>query len=53
MQRMMFDVQITTKSSEVKGIELLETQPNVSSLFASDEFSSDEIYRFLLHSRDI
>jgi hypothetical protein len=55
MRRMMFDAQIMSKSSEIetKGIELLETWPNVRSLSATDEFSSDEMYRFLIHSKDI
>ena len=55
MRRMMFDAQIMAKSSEInpKGIELLENRPNVGSLSATDEFSSDEMYRFLLHSMDI
>ena len=49
----MFDTQILAKSSGTKGIELLETRPNVRSLSATDEFSFDEMYRFLLHSKDI
>jgi hypothetical protein len=55
MRRMMFDAQIMVKGSEIetKGIELLETQPNVGSLSETDEFSSDEMYRFLLHSKDV
>src|SRR6266542_119730 len=53
MRRMMFDTQILAKSSGTKGIELLETRPNVRSLSATDEFSFDEMYRFLLHSKDI
>ena len=46
MRRMMFDAQIMAKSSEInpKGIELLENRPNVGSLSATDEFSSDEMY---------
>ena len=55
MRRMMFDAQIMVKGSEIeiKGIELLETRPNVRSLSETDEFSSDEIYQFLLHSKDV
>ena len=43
---MIFGKQIMSKSSEIKikGIELLETQLNVRSLFATDKFSSDEMY---------
>jgi len=46
MRRMMFDAQIMVKGSEIemKGIELLETRPNVRSLSETGEFSSDEIY---------
>ncbi len=52
---MIFDKQIISKSSEIKmkSIELLETQLNVGSLSATDEFSSDEMYWFLIHSNDI
>ena len=52
---MMFDAQIMVKGSEIetKGIELFETRPNVGSLSATDEFSSDEMYWFLIHSNDI
>ena len=44
-----------SKSSEIetKGIELLEVRPNVGSLSATDEFSSDEMYRYLLHSKNV
>ena len=53
MRSMMFDTQILAKSSSTKGIELLETWPNVGSLSSTDEFSSDELYRFLLNSKDV
>src|SRR5439155_22463585 len=55
MRRMIFDKQIMSKSSEIKmkDIELLETQPNVRSLSATDKFSSDEMYQFLIHFNDI
>src|SRR6266542_1688928 len=56
MRRIMFDAQIEDiKSSgvETKGLELLENRPTVGSLSATDRFSSDEIKRFLLHSRNI
>ena len=44
-----------SKSSEIKmkDIKLLETQLNIRSLFATDEFSSDEMYWFLIYSNDI
>ena len=46
MQRMIFDEQIMSKSSEIemKGIELLKTQLNIESLFATDKFFSDKMY---------
>ena len=56
MRRIMFDAQIEDiKSSgvEIKGFELLENRPTVGSLSATDRFSSDEMRRFLLHSRNI
>lgn len=55
MRRIMFDAQITVESSEIetKGIDLLKNQPNVGSLSATDEFSSDEMHRFLLNSVNI
>src|SRR5438045_6284695 len=55
MRRMMFDTQIVSKNSEIetKGIKLLEVRPNVRSLSATDEFSSDEMYQFLLHSKNV
>src|ERR1051325_1226956 len=55
MRRMMFDAQIIIESSEIetKGIDLLDNRPNVRSLSATDEFSSDEMYRFLLNSVNI
>ncbi len=52
----MFDIQIEDiKSSgvETKGFELFENRPTVGSLSATDRFSSDEMRRFLLHSRNI
>ncbi len=52
----MFDVQIEDIKSfgvETKGLELLENWPTVGSLSATDRFSSDEMRRFLLHSRNI
>jgi len=50
---MMFDTQILAKNSGIKGIELFKTQPNVRSLSATGKFSFDEMYRFLLYSKDI
>src|SRR6266542_3303093 len=52
----MFDAQIKDiKSSRVKtkGLELLKNRLTVGSLSTTDRFSSDEIRRFLLHSRNI
>src|SRR6266540_3091940 len=56
MRKIMFDVQIEDiKSSgiETKRLELLENRPTVGSLSTTDRFSSNEMRRFLLHSRNI
>jgi hypothetical protein len=50
MRRLMFDNQIRSIISsgiEVKGLDLLDNQHTIGSLSATDEFSSDEIHRFL------
>ena len=52
----MFDIQIEDiKSSriETKGLELLKNWLTVRLLSATDRFFSDEMRRFLLHSRNI
>src|SRR6266540_6289754 len=52
----MFDVQIENIKSfriETKRLELLENQPIIGSLSATDRFSSNEMRRFLFHSRNI
>jgi hypothetical protein len=38
---------------ETKGLELLSNRPSVGSLSETDEFSSDELHRFWLNSRNI
>jgi hypothetical protein len=57
MRRLMFDIQIDSITSsggiEVKGLELLNNQPSIGSLSDTDEFSSDEIRRFWMNSRNI
>jgi hypothetical protein len=56
MRRMMTDSHINSiiNSSEIiKGLELLNKRPSVGSLSEADEFSSDEIERFWLNSRNI
>ncbi|GBC03854.1 hypothetical protein RclHR1_05360014 [Rhizophagus clarus] len=53
MRQLMTKTQINdiiSSSSEVTGIELLNKQPSVSSLF---EFPINEIYQFLMNSRNI
>ena len=37
----------------IKGLELLDDRPSVSSLSENDQFSSDEMHRFWLNSRNI
>ncbi len=52
----MFDIQIENiKSSgiETKRLELLENRPTIGSLSVTNRFSSNEMRRFLLHSRNI
>ena len=52
----MFDSQIDSIISsnvETKELDLLNYQPSVGSLSTSDQFSSDEIYRFWMNSRNI
>ena len=56
MRRLMIDSQIDSIISsgvEVKGLELLDSRPSIVSLSVTDEFSSDEIYRFWMNSRNI
>jgi hypothetical protein len=52
----MFDNQINgiiSSGVETKGLNLLGNQRSIGSLSASDEFSSDEIHRFWMNSRNI
>lgn len=44
---------MNSAGGEVKGLELLKQRPLVGSLAESDEFSSDEMERFWLNSRNI
>jgi hypothetical protein len=55
MHRLTFDNQIESISSgrEMKGHDLLDSRRYIGSLSANDEFSSDELRRFLMNSRDI
>jgi hypothetical protein len=47
------DSQINDMRVETKGLELLSNRPSVGSLSETDEFSSDELHRFWLNSRNI
>jgi hypothetical protein len=53
----MFDSQIdsiiSSGSIEVKGLELLDNHPSIGSLSDTDQFSTDEIHRFWMNSRNI
>ena len=52
----MFDSQIDSIISsgvETKGLDLLDNRPFVGSLSITDQFSSDEIYRFWMNSQNI
>jgi hypothetical protein len=56
IRRLMFDNQIKSIISscvEVKGLELLNYQRSIESFSAPDKFSSEELQRFWLVSRDI
>jgi hypothetical protein len=56
MRRLMNDNWIETIISsgiQTKGLELLENRPTVGSLSENDQFSSDEMERFWLNSRNI
>ena len=57
MRRMMNDSYINSivnsAGEKVKGLELLKQRPLVGSLAEADEFSSDEMKRFWLNSRNI
>ena len=56
MRRMMADNHINgiiNSGQKIKGLELLNKRPSVGSLSEADKFSSDEIERFWLNSRNI
>ena len=57
MRQLMFDIQINSITSsggiEIKGLELLDNQPSIGSLSDINKFSSDEICRFWINSRNI
>ena len=44
---------IASSSLEVKGLELLDNQSSVGSLSDADEFSTEEMYRFLMNLKNI
>ena len=56
MRRLMFNGQIDSIISsgvEMKGLEFLDNRPSIGSLSVTDQFSSDEIYRFWMNSQNI
>jgi hypothetical protein len=56
MSRLMTEMQINDIISSgigTKGLESVGNRPSVGSLSDTDEFSTDEMYRFLLNSRNI
>ena len=56
MRHLMFDSRISNIINSgvvTKGLDLLNNRPSVGSLSVADEFSSDEMHRFLLNSRNI
>lgn len=44
---------IISSDLETKGLELLNNRPSVGSLSDANEFSTDEMYRFLMNSKNI
>ena len=44
---------IMNSGINTKGLELLDNQPSVGSLSATDPFDSEELKRFLEHSKNI
>ena len=56
MRQLMYDSQIGSIISsgvEAKGLEFLDNRPSVGSLSATDQFTTDEIYRFWIYSQNI
>ena len=56
MRRWTIDSRINDIKSSgmlIKGLELLDDRPSVGSLSENDQFSSDEMHRFWLNSRNI
>ena len=56
MRRLMLDSQIDNiirSGVETKGLELLDSRPSIGSLSINEQFSSDEIFRFWMNSRNI
>lgn len=56
MRRLMSDSQIEdiiSSGIETKGLEIFNNRPSVGSLSDTNEFSTDEMYRFLMNSRNI
>lgn len=56
MRRLMTETQVDdviSSSSEVRGLELLDKRPSVGSLSNTNELPTDEMYRFLMNSRNI
>ena len=44
---------IISSGIETKGLEIFNSRPTVGSLSDTNEFSTDEMYRFLMNSRNI
>ena len=54
IKKLLSDKQIAyLTNSDVKDIELLDMQPLVGSLSATDQFSANEMYRFLMNTYNI
>ena len=56
MRRLIYNSQIgsiISSSVEAKGLEFLDNRPSVGSLSATDQFTTDEIYRFWMYSQNV
>ena len=56
MRRLMTETQVNdiiSSGLEVRGLELLDKRPSVGSLSNTNELSTDEMYQFLMNSRNI
>ena len=56
MRRLMAEAKVNdiiSSGLEIKGLELLNIRSSVGSLSDADDFSTEEMYRFLMNSKNI